>query len=295
MDHRPEGPRLPDWTASRRHRDRGRYDPDGCPLTKSPDAWSKCAHQAHRAHKTGAITKITTTMAKMYGLFGSMKGKVADVVMSVRNGNQIVRKYQPMVYNPSTAGQVAARAKLKLISQLSASMGSVIAIPREGIVSPRNLFTKVNFPAVSFIDSADPQVASVDLSAIKITKSSVYLPNLTATVADSNATIALASSSTDIDRMVYNIFTVTSTNELRRFTSVVVSEGPTFSTTVAYNPALKYVVYAYGIRLNSDAARARFDNMTVGSATLVASLITSRVLTESDITLTETRFADVNP
>lgn len=233
-------------------------------------------------------------MAKMYGLFGSMKGKVADVVMSVRNGNQIVRKYQPMVYNPSTPSQVASRAKLKLISQLSASMGKAIAIPREGIVSSRNLFTKINYPAVSYVESSDPQTASVNLSEIKLTKSSVYLQPLISNISENTVTVSLADVNPDIDKVVYCSFIVTSTNELRQSAIRVVETGPTFDTSFAYSASLKYVVYAYGIRINSDEARAKYDNLTADGTTKVISLITSRVLTESDVTLTETRYVALN-
>lgn len=234
-------------------------------------------------------------MAKMYGLFGSIKGKVADVVMSVRNGNQIVRKYQPMVYNPSTQGQVAARAKLKLISQLSAAMGSVIAIPRLGIVSARNQFTKVNYPAVTFNDTSDPQTAEVNLSDIKLTKSLVYLPALTSTVNENEATVQLGAEDIDVDKVVYNVFQITQSKEIRLVSSQIVSTAGTFPATVNINPARKFVCYAYGIRLNSAAARARFNNISANDATLVASLIANNTLADSDITLTETRFVDVNP
>ena len=234
-------------------------------------------------------------MAKIYGLFGSMKGKVGDVVMSVRNGNQIVRKYQPMVYNPSTQGQVAARAKLKLISQLSAQMGSVIAMPRVGIVSPRNLFTKVNYPLVSFVNSTDPQKAQVELSAIKLTKSNVFLPPVQVTLEENIATTQLSENADDLDRVIYCFFIVTPSNGLRLASAQIVTTGPTFQKRGPINLEEKYVVYAYGIRLNSDTARAKFAEITTDDATLVASLVSSRVLNENDITLTETQFAVMNP
>lgn len=222
-----------------------------------------------------------------------MKGKVGDVVMSVRNGNQIVRKYQPMVFNPSSQGQIEARAKLKLISQVSAAMGPVIAMPRLGVVTPRNQFTKVNYAALSFNSTADPQVATVNLSAIKLTKSSVFLPSLSASYSEGSAVIELNLPSTDVDKVVYCVFQVTSTSELRYVSSIVATSGPNFRVTEPFAAGSKLVVYAYGIRINSDSARAKFDNMTVASATVIASLLTSRALTEADVTLTETRFAEI--
>ncbi len=245
--------------------------------------------------QNGRFYLNTTTMAKIYGLFGSMKGKVADVVMSVRNGNQIVRKYQPMVYNPSTQGQVAARAKLKLISQLSAVMGRVIAMPRMGIVSARNQFTKVNYPSVTYNSSSDPQTADIQLSAIKLTKSNVFLPSLSATVNGNNVTVELTQPENDIDKVVYAFFQVTPSKELLLVSDYLISSGGTFQVTGNINPSQKYIAYAYGIRINNDSARAKFAKLDADGATLVTSLITNRVITESDVTLTETRFVELNP
>lgn len=226
-----------------------------------------------------------------------MKGKVADVVMSVRNGNQIVRKYQPMVYNPSTAGQVAARAKLKLLSQLSASMGKVIAMPRMGIVSPRNQFTKENYAAVTYATSAEQATASIDLASVKLTKSSVYLPDLRYSFDSDNthAQFSLNAEFTEVDKVVYCLFSVGANNEVRLVNSLVASDSST-SFRTPMSPIVvnaKNIVYAYGIRLNSDAARAKFTSLGVDDATLIASLIASRVLTEADVTLTETKFVEL--
>lgn len=223
-----------------------------------------------------------------------MKGKVADVVMSVRNGNQIVRKYQPMVYNPSTPGQVAARAKLKLLSQLSASMAAIIAMPKMGLVSPRNQFTKVNYSAASYNEASDPQTASIALADVKITKSSVFLPALSVSASGTEGTASLANTEEDLDKVVYCYFAVLPNQSLRLARTSVVSTGGNFTDTFPTTVGYKYAIYAYGIRINSEAARARFENLGVNDATRIASLIASRVITESDITLTETRYASLD-
>lgn len=229
-------------------------------------------------------------MAKIYGLFGSMTGKLADTVMSVRNGEQIARKYQPVVFNPSTPAQVATRAKLKLMSQMSAVMAPVIAIRRQGSVSSRNLFTKVNFGLATF--SSD--TASVPLTSIQLTKSAVSLPDLTAT-RETNDVVVELSSSANYDRVVYVFFAKQSDNTLRYITSNVVSREGTeskFSTseTISGKPV---VVYAYGVRDNTEAARVTFGNLQVISAETIAKVIASRVLLESDVTLTQTKGAEV--
>lgn len=226
-------------------------------------------------------------MAKIYGLFGAMTGKLADTVMSVRNGDQLARKYQPVVFNPSTPAQVAQRAKLKLLSQLSAVMAPVIAIPREGSVSARNLFTKKNFRLTGYADSE----ATISLAGIQLTSSVVALPDVTSTASAGQITLALASAATDLDSVVYIVFQKTAANEIRLFDSEVVTTpgaGSTFSTTM-YAPLGELVVYAYGVRAISDKGRAVFGNLTAPTAETVAKIVVTRTLSNDDYQMTETR------
>lgn len=235
-------------------------------------------------------------MAKIYGLFGAMTGKLADTVMSVRNGEQIARKYQPVVFNPSTPAQVAQRAKLKLISQLSAVMAPVIAIPRQGSVSSRNLFTKVNFPLTTFADSE----AEVTLSSVQLTKSAVGLSNIIVERNENEITASLLTSTLSasgdiptigISRVVYAMFVKGSDSKLRFVDSRVVSAPGTNNEFAASFPLtnLEIVVLAYAVRDNTEAARATFGNLTTVTAETVASLLVNRALLESDVTVTETR------
>lgn len=227
-------------------------------------------------------------MAKIYGLFGSMQGKVADVVMAVRNGEQIVRKYQPIVSNPQSEAQIKSRAKLKLLSQLGAALQPVIAIPRVGMVSPRNGFTQANYPITAFQEGK----AEISLSGIQLTKSSVPLGPLTADRdggkginAGFNANIAAS-----VDAVVYVVLSRTEDNKVAVATSKMVSEAGAqgnFETTMPMI-AGDIAVLAYGIRYNTVAARVAFGNITVPDALDVANLLASRKLTERDATMTET-------
>lgn len=232
-------------------------------------------------------------MAKIFGLFGTMTGKVADVVMVVRNGVQVVRKYQPVVSNPSTQAQVAARARLKLMSQLAAVMGPYIAIRREGIVSSRNLFIKANYPLSSFADS----MADISLESVQLTSSVVSLPalNLLRDTSNISASISITPGTDNLSRVVYIAFAKEYDDTLRFFGQRVVSEPGqqgTFTATFP-NSSRALVVYAYGVRDNTDAASVVFGNLEVPTAEDVAQLVVSRVLTESDVTLTETRAASL--
>lgn len=288
VGYRPKGPCLPDWITPGRHRDRGRCDPDGRNLTLTPFARSKCAHRAHRAHKKGAITLITTTMAKVYGITGKAQGKYGNAVFRIRFGQQIMAEYNPVVKNPRTTAQVESRAKLKLLSQLSASMGPVIAIPREGAVSPRNFFTRYSYELVSY----NNMTASIDLSRVQLTHSTLNLPNLTSSVSGTTYTIGLSVASPNLTAVAYAFFVVQPDGSLRLLDNKVVSTGPTFETTLS-SSAGKIIVYAYGIEPLSEMARVKYGQMNVASATVLASLIANRTLTVQDVALTETLYKDL--
>lgn len=220
-----------------------------------------------------------------------MTGKLADTVMSVRNGEQIARKYQPIVYNPSTSAQVAQRAKLKLLSQLSAVMAPVIAIPRQGSVSSRNFFTKVNFPLLTFATDT----ASVDLDKIQLTSSVVALPELYAERTASSFSVSLIvaqdTPAPDFNRVVYTMFEKQADEKLRYVTSLVISEPSSTGEFPTQLPLIsgEAVILAYGVRDNTEAARVTFGNMQAPTAVDVANLVTTRTLRETDITLSETR------
>lgn len=229
-------------------------------------------------------------MAKIYGLFGPMKGKVADVVMAVRSGEQIVRKYQPIVSNPSTSAQVAARAKLKLMSQLSAVMAPVIAIARQGIVSSRNMFVKTNYGNATYANNT----ADIPLTSIKLTRSVVSLPDLIVTRQTGNSVSVSVFGGDQLSRVVFAAFAKQPDGTLTLSDTKVVSvpeSAGTFSALLTVFRTYEGVVYAYGVRDNTDAARARFGDMQAITAETVAKLIVTRVLTEADVTLTETKAA----
>lgn len=227
-------------------------------------------------------------MAKFYG--NAVKyGKLGGSVFAIRNGVTIERQYQPNVFNPSTPGQVAARAKLKALSQLSEVMASVIAMPRQGLVSPRNLFTKANYSAVSYASSE----ASIALTSIKITDGILSLPTLQLGRGTTGISVQLSAAAPEYDRVVYAMFRRNLDNTLMYVTSAVIEKGsevaPVYATTLETSYTTQtFVVYAYGVRDNTEAARVAFGNISVPSAEMVANLIVARTLLDSDVSLSET-------
>lgn len=224
-------------------------------------------------------------MAKFYG--SAVKtGKLGGSVFAIRNGEVIERQYQPIVSNPSTQNQVEARAKLKLMSQLSAVFAPTIAIPRLGAVSSRNRFVSVNYPAATYAGNQ----ADVNMLDIKLTKSVVGLPGVTAVRQERLLSMQLAYGDADLSRVVYVVIIRQPDNSIRLAGSVVATTAGTennWPAALSFAGSVATYVYAYGVRDNSEKAKAMFSNLAV-SAEDVANIIVSRNLFDGDITVTET-------
>lgn len=222
-----------------------------------------------------------------------MSGKLADTVMSVRNGEQIARKYQPLVFNPSTPLQIETRAKLKLSSQLSAVMSPVIAFAKKGAISSRNMFTKANYPALRYANNE----AQVTLADIDLTGGIVSFPALSVSRENNNIEVALQSPAVGLDAVVYSAFAKMPDKSLRYAGSIKITEAGGSSMdypgTLNVGTTGPIVVYGYGIRLNSESARTRYGSLIAEPSETIASLIATRSLLESDYSLTETRALEV--
>lgn len=225
-------------------------------------------------------------MAKIYGIGGVLTGKNGANVFAVRYGENIVRKYQPVVTNPNTTNQVIARAKLKLMSQLSAVLGDVIAIPRMGAVTGRNIFTKQNYKNATYSDNE----AAIDITGLQITKSAVGISSLIQTRNGATLQVGLGYADHDIDRMVYVALQKLADGSVIYHSSAVVNSDPTgeFNTTLTVPASAEMYVLAYGVRLNNDRARVVYGDLISPSAQDIAKIMVNRTLTEDDVTLTKT-------
>lgn len=244
------------------------------------------------------VSLISIIMGKVTSLYGKTTGKIGSIVFSTSGGETIAREYNPHVANPSTMAQVNQRARMKLMSQLSASLAPVIAIPKQGLVSSRNAFTKLNFGA----SMANNGVAQITYENVQLTNGNLALPTLEAVRAQSSGiTINLAEdASKAVNRVVYILYRKTSEQRLQ-FVSSVIAEGAgvsgTFPATLPYTEG-DIVLYAYGMRDTSESASAKYGNMQVANAVDVARLTALRNISTEDFQFTETRgatmFADQN-
>lgn len=229
-------------------------------------------------------------MAKFYN--NRVKsGRVAGSVFAVRNGEVIERAYNPIVANPNTPAQLENRAKLKLLSQLSAVFGNYIAMPRIGAVSARNRFVKENYGATTYASNE----ADITMTSVKLTKSVVALPELTATRTGFTIGVELNLADADINRIVYIGVVRQPDGTARVAAAAVVSEAGTnrnYPGTLEMNTTAPAYVFAYGVRDNTEAARVKFADMNV-TAENIANVIVTRMLTEQDVTVTETQAVSV--
>lgn len=235
-------------------------------------------------------------MAIQTSLFGKINGKIGSVVFSTSGGSIIAREYNPNVANPNTMAQINQRARMKLMSQLSASLSPVLAMTKDGLVSKRNKFTKQNFPASYALNG----VAQITYENVQITEGNTSLPALVAEGVVSNdhmnLTVGLSVQPTaTINRVVYCLFKKSNEGKLEYISSSIIAtrEGPTIEVWFVANfnplPLAEYVVFAYGMSDTSERASATYGNLNVVSASDLAKLVATRAISFSDYQFTQTR------
>lgn len=234
---------------------------------------------------------------KLDSINGKGSGKSGSKVYYVNHGAQIERAYTSNVSNPNTIEQIGQRARFKLASQVSAVLAPVIAIPRKGIQSPRNLFVKKNMAA--FYAGGDG--ASVSYDVLQITPGSVPF-NPLAVLKGEAGTIVVQTfgvAPTEVKRVIWAVYRTTASGEMYYIKSVVqTSRGVlnNFMTTItgiSLGTGDNLVVYAYGMIDRTAKATAEYDNYVIVTAEDVARLVANRTLSLSDYIFTRTSAAIV--
>lgn len=214
-------------------------------------------------------------------------GKLGNMVVAKVAGETIARDYNPNVANPNTSLQVGQRSRFKLASQVSAALAPIIAIPRQGLKSARNLFVKKNFE--NFIKVGDN--SAVNLPALQITAGSVSAPIVESTRDSESMTIFLTNEDkSGIARMVYTIYRVNEYQQLEFAFSDVIERDPSDAIFDCDAPLVEgqILILAYGIYDTSAAASAKYADYTVASAQDIAQLIATRALSTTDFRFTKT-------
>lgn len=228
-------------------------------------------------------------MARINSILGKINGKVGNMVFASTGGEVIAREYNPNVSNPSTTSQVNQRAKLKLMSQIAASLAPVIVIPKEGLKSSRNLFIKKN---ISSVDAQDG-VAQVTYENLQITNGNAALPAIHI-LRSQGAGVQVnldERSDASVSRVVYILYKKTSEQTLQYVQSVVAENATTegnFPAQFLYVEG-DIVIFAYGMKDLNSKATAKYANYNVESGLDIAKLAMTRTISLSDFQFTQTR------
>lgn len=228
---------------------------------------------------------------KLVGILGTGSGKLGSSVFSTVAGQQVVRQYQPVVANPSTISQVNQRARLKLASQLAATLAPVIAIPRNGMQTSRNLFIKRNFDFIS----ANNGQAMISYENLQLTTGNAGLPGIAISRSqESGITVQLQSAAdSSVNRVVFILFKKTNEEQLQYIgstISTVPGDAGTFQTSFPYT-AGDVIVWAYGMKDMNASAKAKYGDYFAASGEDIAQLVMNRSLSASDYQFTGTRGA----
>lgn len=234
-------------------------------------------------------------MGKSTSMWGKTTGKVGGLVYATAGGEQIVREYNPNVSNPSTDAQVDQRARMKLMSQLSASLAQSIAMTKDGLTSKRNKFVKRNFEFSYALNGT----AQVSYENLQLTEGNLGLPQISAYAEPSQNGRLLAVAfheqpSANVSRVVYNIFSKSQEGKLSFINSMIVSNRAQsaigyFQGNFENVPDGDIVIYAYGMIDTSERATANYGNLNVVDGSDLAKLVATRAISFTDYQLTQTR------
>ena len=239
-------------------------------------------------------------MAIQTSLFGKINGKLASVVFSTSGGFTIAREYNPNVANPNTMAQINQRARMKLMSQISASLSQSLAYTKTGLVSARNKFVKRNFASTYALNG----VAQCSYENLQLTEGNLGLPPIVLSAfVDNNQRVMVgglqSAPDTNIKRVVWSFFNKTAEGKLSFVTSVIstkyldTSLGYYFAFEDTPVPGGDIVVFAYGMIDTSESATAAYGELNVTSGSDLAKLVATRSISFSDYQFTQTRGATI--
>lgn len=214
-------------------------------------------------------------------------GKLGNMVVARVAGETIARDYNPNVANPNTNLQVGQRSRFKLASQVSAALADVIAIPRQGLKSARNIFVKKNFE--NFVKVGGN--SAVNLPALQITAGSIAVPVVYMQRDSSEISVNLQNVAPEgLSRMVYCLFKVDANQQLSFVQSAIVDEpGEDFDFITTFpTVAGQILLLAYGIYDADASASAKYADYAVASAQDIAQLVATRALSTTDFRFTKT-------
>lgn len=221
-------------------------------------------------------------MAKIQGLTGKMSGKMGSVVFRVRQGEQIVTQYNPIVKNPNTQAQSTQRVAFKLMSQLAAVMASaIINRPARQGQSARNRFVQQNFPLVT----ADAENAKVKMDRLQLTSSSTYLGE----IGIENNVVTVEEIPANVTKVRFVEVSYPQAGDMSRPVVTTLREVDVVENEASFTANEGSTILAYGLIPTSGAAKVALDNMGVTSdEPFVAQVNLERLVSTGQVAVTET-------
>ena len=211
-----------------------------------------------------------------------MSGKMGSVVFRVRQGEQIVTQYNPIVKNPNTPAQSTQRGSFKLMSQVAAAMASaIINRPARQGQSPRNRFVQQNFPLVE----GDATNAKIAMQNLQITSSSAYLGN----IQQHEGAVTIDYIPSNVTKVRFVEISYPSAGDTTRPVISKMVDVDVMEETAEFTGSPNSTILAYGMIPTSGAAKVTLDNMAVESSEpYIAQVNLERLVSTGQLAVTET-------
>lgn len=239
-------------------------------------------------------------MAIMQGITGKLSGKMGSAVFRVREGQQVVAQYNPIVKNPNTAGQQSTRATFKLMSQLAAIMspgfGTMVAQnpKRKSRPSKRNAFFHLNYGLVTTADTAQGVIASIPMEQLKLTSSFRVFGNLDATTSSGSISMLVDNLSEEVKSARVILVSYPEVGGVKQATIWEIADVPVHDGEISYNfsglDEGKYTILTYGlIPTESAAGKISLDSIhTPADADFVSAVELDQLVADGSIIETMT-------
>lgn len=196
-------------------------------------------------------------------------GKFAGAAFQQSPGNGTILREVVKPTNPSTEAQVEQRAKFKLMSQVATAFKSVIAMKREGNITPRNMFVKLNSPLLEFDKAASE--AQIQVSALQLTKSAEIV-----SLNRNENTYTLAASLPHLYGAVFVAISNDANKIAIKDIKTVQLEEAAAAVSYELNPALNAgVILAYGITQNMAGLSVKYGDYSFDSASGVLQVLSA--------------------
>lgn len=199
---------------------------------------------------------------------GKGTGKLGSMVYATVRGAQIVRQYNPVVFNPNTEKQTVQRARFSLLTKTAAMVSPALLFMGKGpLVSNRNAFIKANFDKFSSND------VSLKFDELALNSSNVEAsayPTVSVNAQTRAMTISLSAATTLFAGFGYAVILIPDAEDGKVWvrSGIVPSEGATSASVSVTLPVSDNIanvaVIGYPMFYKDGATRVSYANQIEG-------------------------------